>query len=294
MEKVRSPDPACGEILARGLGVYARQWPRLTLPLFVARARVLLHVGAASLAVGVVGGMYLRGLGFAYRAMWESTFLSSSVVAQILHVVLGPAAVVLGVELPDAEGLAGLQQPPGDPAGPWIHLWALTTAAIVVVPRSILAIVQAGRAASLSSCVPVDPTAGSFRALMPADRGAGLRVRLVPYARRPSPEVRTGLHDLAAEVFGPAAEIAEGTPTSWGTDTDPAASPDAGAAALVIVFALVQTPEREVHADHVERWMEGGVAPRILVVVDGSGWRCLLYTSPSPRDLSTSRMPSSA
>ena len=27
---------------------------------------------------------------------------------------------------------------------------------------------------------------------------------------------------------------------------------------------------------------------------DGSAWTCLLYTSPSPRDLSTSRMPSSA
>ena len=25
-----------------------------------------------------------------------------------------------------------------------------------------------------------------------------------------------------------------------------------------------------------------------------AGWACLLYTSPSPRDLSTSRMPSSA
>ena len=30
----------------------------------------------------------------------------------------------------------------------------------------------------------------------------------------------------------------------------------------------------------------------ITTVVDG--WHCLLYTSPSPRDLSTSRMPSSA
>ena len=27
---------------------------------------------------------------------------------------------------------------------------------------------------------------------------------------------------------------------------------------------------------------------------DGGPWFCLLYTSPSPRDLSTSRMPSSA
>ena len=32
----------------------------------------------------------------------------------------------------------------------------------------------------------------------------------------------------------------------------------------------------------------------ILGVPDDKGWTCLLYTSPSPRDLSTSRMPSSA
>jgi hypothetical protein len=273
MEKVRAPDPAGAEALARGLAVYAREWPRLTLPLFAARARVLFHVGAASLAVGVVGGMYLRGLGFAYRAMWESTFLSSSVVAQILHVVLGPAAVVLGVELPDAEGLALLEQPPGDPAAPWIHLWALTTGAIVVLPRSLLAIVHVVRAAALARRVPVDPTAGSFRVLMPADRGTGLRVELMPYARRLSPDARAGLVDLAAEVFGPAAEIAEGAPTVWGIDADPADPPEPGATALVIVFALVQTPEREVHAQHVERWMQGEVAPRILVVVDRSGWR---------------------
>ena len=32
----------------------------------------------------------------------------------------------------------------------------------------------------------------------------------------------------------------------------------------------------------------------IAVSIDGTIYRCLLYTSPSPRDLSTSRMPSSA
>ena len=32
----------------------------------------------------------------------------------------------------------------------------------------------------------------------------------------------------------------------------------------------------------------------IIIMDDGVGLSCLLYTSPSPRDLSTSRMPSSA
>ena len=36
------------------------------------------------------------------------------------------------------------------------------------------------------------------------------------------------------------------------------------------------------------RYGPGDPAPEVLA------WSCLLYTSPSPRDLSTSRMPSSA
>ena len=35
-------------------------------------------------------------------------------------------------------------------------------------------------------------------------------------------------------------------------------------------------------------------APKLLAALENLVERCLLYTSPSPRDLSTSRMPSSA
>ena len=42
--------------------------------------------------------------------------------------------------------------------------------------------------------------------------------------------------------------------------------------------------------------LEDGLLHQTLLGVTGSGktYTCLLYTSPSPRDLSTSRMPSSA
>ena len=39
---------------------------------------------------------------------------------------------------------------------------------------------------------------------------------------------------------------------------------------------------------------DGSLKRRKPRVVWGHNWNCLLYTSPSPRDLSTSRMPSSA
>ena len=40
--------------------------------------------------------------------------------------------------------------------------------------------------------------------------------------------------------------------------------------------------------------MRGQFGPRTKDTVDKANQLCLLYTSPSPRDLSTSRMPSSA
>ena len=38
----------------------------------------------------------------------------------------------------------------------------------------------------------------------------------------------------------------------------------------------------------------GDRTPKVIAGEDADHWVCLLYTSPSPRDLSTSRMPSSA
>ena len=45
-------------------------------------------------------------------------------------------------------------------------------------------------------------------------------------------------------------------------------------------------------AQKQQRYLAGDVAPPLFHVA--LFWPCLLYTSPSPRDLSTSRMPSSA
>ena len=41
------------------------------------------------------------------------------------------------------------------------------------------------------------------------------------------------------------------------------------------------------------QWSTGGIASSVTINQSGN-YTCLLYTSPSPRDLSTSRMPSSA
>ena len=68
-------------------------------------------------------------------------------------------------------------------------------------------------------------------------------------------------------------------------------------------------PTKDEQADYLEAYAEhcdlpvrrgvrvdrvGRVGDRFVVEAGARRWDCLLYTSPSPRDLSTSRMPSSA
>ena len=62
-----------------------------------------------------------------------------------------------------------------------------------------------------------------------------------------------------------------------------------------IVIAPGFTAPLEVYASTFAAFHDAGYAVTALSQRgQGRSWRCLLYTSPSPRDLSTSRMPSSA
>ena len=49
-----------------------------TRSLAALRAETVLHAGAAALALGLVAGMYARGLVLDYRVVWESTFLDAA------------------------------------------------------------------------------------------------------------------------------------------------------------------------------------------------------------------------
>src|SRR5690606_2460826 len=107
-----------------------------------ARAGALLHAASALFAVGLLAGLYLRGLAFEYRAGWERTFLDADGVRWLLGLVLGPASALTGLALPDAPALADLRfdAGPGERAARWIHLYAVSVALYVLLPRLLLAL----------------------------------------------------------------------------------------------------------------------------------------------------------
>ena len=269
------------------VGLFLRRWRPLAVPVLAARVQVLLHVGAALLALGVLGGAYGRGLAFEYRATWESTFMDAGDLRVVLVVLLGPASHLLGEPIPDAAGLAALRAPGSGDAAPWIHRYALTTLLAVVVPRLALAAIALRRARRLSAHRPVDLRSAYFVRLTAAGRALA-RVLVVPYGVRLSSTGEQAVAALLRSLAGGAAEIGIAPSVPYGGDgaavpeTEPAA---AGAGApetwRAVVFNLAQSPEDEVHGavlQELAAWVArgGGDRRRAVALVDGASYRARL------------------
>jgi hypothetical protein len=180
-----SPWPGLRELLSRralrGPGAVAQLWARHAAPLAGARLALLLHTAAAGLALGLVAGLYLRGLVLDYRAGWQSTFLDAAAVQQVLGLLLKPASLITGIALPD---VAPLRVGPGGDAtataAPWIHLLATTLALAVLLPRALLAWRAAARAGGLARHFPLSLDTPYFESLHPLMRpGLTPTVRLL-------------------------------------------------------------------------------------------------------------------
>jgi hypothetical protein len=151
-------------------------WLQVAAPLMARRAALLLHTAAAGLALGLIAGLYLRGLVMDYRAGWQSTFLDPASVQAALRFGLWPASALTGVPVAD---VAPLRLAPGDAAtasaAPWIHLFAATLLLAVVLPRTLLAGLAAWRAAWLARHLPLALDDAYFEGLHPLMRPGGRR-----------------------------------------------------------------------------------------------------------------------
>ncbi|MEX2480868.1 MAG: DUF2868 domain-containing protein [Gammaproteobacteria bacterium] len=200
-----------------------------------------LHASAAAFAVGAIAGLYLDGLGVAYRATWASTFLDAQTVHVLVHALLGPAAALSGVTLPDLDGVAAMAHAP-TPAAPWIHLWAATLLLFAVVPRLLLSAYSTCRA---RRPVPFEASEPWLQRSFAALAGTALQIRVQPLGYRPSARSWEHLQVCVLENWGPRARMERNAPLPWDAPAQAVASADAAAVWLMINPA--QTPEHDVH-----------------------------------------------
>ena len=151
-------------------------WFAVALPVVGLSARRAFHLAAIGLAVGALAGLYVRGLFFDYNVVWRSTFVRDpNLVATLLKVLVGPAALAIGERLPDAAEAAQLMTPQGVPAARWIHLYAASAILLIVAPRLLLAIWCSLRRGALASHITVDLAAPYYQELLASARALEVR-----------------------------------------------------------------------------------------------------------------------
>lgn len=268
--------------LATALRRFTGEWAAVVHPLLLERAGRLMHLAAVLVAVGLIAGLYVRGLVFRYEAGWESTFLAAPSVRALASLIYGPAAFVTGIGLPTTEALEALRwsgTSGGGEAASWIHLIAVTAVLYIVIPRSILAALSWLKLWRLSSHPPLPPSLLSrARALLVGVAGgvALESARVIPFAYEPGPGSVAGLKILLAAALGAAVKVEVGAAIPYGEEERFRRYLDNGtdgaAEWVILLMTVASTPEVENHGavigalrDTLARSQD---APPLLVVID--------------------------
>jgi hypothetical protein len=264
--------------LAAALRRFSDEWWHTAQPVLVQQGQRLFHFASAAVAVGLVAGFYVRGIGLEYRAGWESTFLGPDQVRSVVNVLYGLASTVTGIALPDSaaefaalhwRGGAG-----GGPAAPWIHLMSATAVLFVVIPRLVLGLFAGVNAWRLSRTVVLPEAALPYvRRLLAASDAAlpAATIQVIPYAYQPASTSLRGAELLLRAVFGADARIEFAQHVAYG---DEASLPQRLAAVelQVLLLSLAATPEAENHGAVLgairQHTASAATATRLLVLVD--------------------------
>ena len=246
---------------------FAADWATLSVPLNGARIALALHLGAVALALGLIAGMYLRGLVLDYRVGWESTFLDAGSVSAVLSVLLAPASAVSGIAVPDAAAMQALRVAPGAAgeatAAPWIHLYAWQMLLLVVLPRLVLALRSGMRSGRLARDFPLPLHEPYFQRLCTLQRGEQRCVQVWPHGQAPDAAAQAALGRLFARVFGDGLTLRFAPPVAYG-DEDGVLPPAADGMLQVALFDLAATPEPDSQGRFLQA-LSAGTPPLVLV-----------------------------
>ncbi len=261
-------------IIGASVADLAADWLTLAAPLYAVRAARILHFAAAALALGVIAGLYVRGLAFEYRATWESTFLDATQVHWLLAKVLAPGSLLGGIAIPGVAQLESIRAPASENAAPWLHLLAASVLVIVVIPRLVLgiatALIERHRAAHVA--VPLDEP--YFERLLRGFRGGPVRVRVIPYSYALPSAALAGLEAIVTRAFGGSAALTVESPVGYGEEDALAArAPTDARGPVIALFNLTATPEPAAHGAFVKAVASVLRAQPLLAVVDESAFR---------------------
>ena len=263
---------------AAALRGFARLWLARSRPLAALRAEAILHAGAAALALGLIAGLYARGLVLDYRAVWESTFLDAGAAQAAVSAVFGPAARLTGTALPDAAAFAAMRTMPGAavvgaPAAPWIHLMAVTLLGAVVLPRALLALACAALAAARRRRFTLPFDDAYYQRLLRLRKGGPARVSVHPYGSAPGPQATLALRSMLAAALGPRLDVTVAPLVGFGSDDERTPVVDLACTHAVALFDLGATPEIESQGRFLRALRAAapaGVA--VAAVVDGAAF----------------------
>jgi len=267
--------------LARALSRFTREWYEAARPLLLLRATRLLHVCAAAVGLGLVVGLYLRGIAFEYLSACERTFLDPSEVRAILSVLYKPALMLTGITLPDAAYFETLQfgnAGEGENAGRWIHLLAATAVVFVVAPRLLMTLVASVRIWRMSQRVSLPPALTRYYRNVFGAAGLAERslTHVVPYAYEPKPNTLARLETLLAAQHGAHQSMEVQPMVPYGDEhafmAHLQAREDPPPDTLVLLTSLAATPEDENHGVLIAAlrdWLAAAnLRSQLLVVVD--------------------------
>jgi hypothetical protein len=262
---------------------YAARVQAWEKPRLQAKGKFVFHAAAIALALGIVAGMYVRGLSKEYQATWESTFLERPGVRSLTGAVLGPASLVTGIPVPDP-GEKGTSQP----AAPWIHLWAASALLFIGVPRLLL--MNMARLQTVKAQPDYRAEFGTYlQVCRSLSAGHTQKADVLPIHYEPEPRTRDALRLALPHHWGAHVSADFLKPLAYGNEDNAVPPPAPGH--LAIILPLSVTPESEIHGALLHE--AAAAVPdrsRRLLVLDAESFESRFRTLPEyPQRLATRR-----
>lgn len=267
------------EVLIKARLRFWKLWLQIGGTVTSARSAVFLHGLAMALTLGVIGGLYFRGLALDYNFVWRSTFIQNpDTAASFLKGLFYPVTLIQG-GLPPLEGNNGAA---------WIHIFALAALLYIILPRLVLAGFSSSMARRRALVLSVDLKDPYFLTLLAPLKGKNRVLEFYSYSYTLPEASLSQLQNLFRTYWGQELGVDPVRKIPWGHDQAP--EPQNPNAIRVICFNGAQTPEEEVHdvfceqMDNQEIWTLMAVDMSGLEPEDGMG-KALLWQSVLNRPL---------